>query len=310
MGAPPLPDFAAIEAAARRLAGRCERTPLVPFLHATSGRRVLLKLENRQTTRSFKARGAQNCALKASESTKLPGLITFSSGNHGQATALAAERLGLSCTVVCPTDLREGKRRAMERLGAECLLHGRTSAERHERALEVAAERGLFLIPPYDHEDVIAGQGTVGLELAEQAGELALVVVPVGGGGLISGIATALEVLRPGLAVWGVEPVDADDARRSLAAGRLESNRHPSQSACDGLRNTRLGELNFRVISQRVAGIAAVPDDEVLEAAALIDAAGLGPVEPSGAIALAAVLFGRLPLPEAPIACVVSGGNT
>lgn len=308
--APPLPGLAEVEAAAARLSGRVERTPLVPLPGPPGGPRILLKLENRQLAGSFKSRGAQNRALRAAESGPLPGLITWSSGNHGQAVALAAQRLGLACTVVAPVDARETKLRAMRERGAELILHGRTSAEREERARALAAERGLLAVPPYDHPDVVAGQGTAGLELHEQAPEeLGLVVVPVGGGGLISGLSTALAALRPGLPVWGVEPADADDARRSLAAGALLRNERPSESACDGLRNTSLGELNWRIVRERVAGLAAVPDEEVLEAAARLEAAGFGPVEPSGAIALAAVLFGRVPLPDAPVACLVSGGN-
>jgi threonine dehydratase len=217
--------------------------------------------------------------------------------------------MGLSCTVVAPEDVSPVKRQAMEQRGARVVLHGRTSAERQERAEALAGEQGLTVVPPYDDPDVVAGQGTVGLEIHEQAHELALVVVPMGGGGLVAGVATALSALRPGLAIWGVEPEDADDARRSLAAGRRLSNEAPSTSACDGLRNTSLGELNWRVVRERVTGIVAVPDREVLAAVALLHERGLGPVEPSGAAATAAVLFGRLPLPEGPVACVVSGGN-
>jgi threonine dehydratase len=256
-----------VEAAARRLAGRIERTPWVPLPGPAGGREIHLKLENRQLTRSFKPRGAQNCALRAAEREQPAGLVTYSSGNHGQATALAAQRLGVPCIVVSPEDVRPLKRNAMEE------------------------------------------RGTVGLEIDEQAEELALVVSPVGGGGLISGIAIALAGRRPGLPVWGVEPDGADDARRSLACGELQSNSGPSTSACDGLRNSRLGDLNWSVIKERVAGIASVPDEEVAVAGARLDAAGFGPVEPSGAAALAAVLHGRIPLPDGPVGCIVSGGN-
>ena len=298
--------------AARRLAGRVLQTPLVRSerLSEAAGRPVLLKLENRQHARCFKPRGALNAALVAASRGPLTGLLTFSSGNHGQAVALAAAELGLPCTVVSPVDVRPEKLAAMRGRGASVVLHGLTSAERMERAVELARETGWLLVPPYDHADVVAGQGTVGLELHEQApADLEAVFVPVGGGGLVSGIATVLSELRPAVRIIGVEPEGADDARRSLAAGRLVGNDRASTSACDGLRNTRLGDVTWSVIQRLVAEIDVVSDQQVENALALLEAEGLGPIEPSGAAAAACVLARGRWLSPRPVIAIVSGGN-
>lgn len=302
------PSRADVQAAARRIAGRILETPIVELAPVGREIRLLLKLENRQHCRCFKPRGALNAALRARESGPVPGLITFSSGNHGQAVALAARELGVSATVVAPEDARASKIEAMEARGARILRHGLTSQERMDRATEIAADEGLLLIPPYDHPDVIAGQGTIGLEIDAGIPGSLVVVVPVGGGGLSAGIALAL-AHRSDVRIVGVEPADADDARRSLATGRLASNDHASTSACDGLRNTRLGRLNWAILSERLENVVTVTDEEVSSAVDLIDAAGHGPVEPSGAAALAAVMAGGVAAARATIVVIVSGGN-
>ncbi len=304
-----IPSPADLVAARARLAGHVIATPLEempPGCLPPGAPRLLLKLENRQHARCFKPRGALNAALRRAEAGSLSGLITFSSGNHGQAVALAARTLGIPCLIVAPEDVRPGKRQAMEALGATVRLHGLTSAERMDRATALAAETAYALIPPYDDFDVICGQSTVGQEIAEQAPGCDAVIVPVGGGGLISGIALATS---DGCRVEGVEPGDADDARRSLAAGRLERNAAPSTSACDGLRNTCLGDLPWRIIRDRVRRIVAVSEAEIAAAVTALDAAGFGPVEPSGAAATAAVLAGHAGREGETVVAIVSGGN-
>lgn len=304
--------LAEVEAAARRLRGRLVRTPLLasPTLGERCGRRVLLKLENRQEARCFKPRGALNAALLAAERGPVPGLLTFSSGNHGQAVALAASVLGVPCVVVAPEDVRPGKRAAMEARGARVVTRGLTSTERMARALELQRELGYALIPPYDHPDVVAGQGTVALEILEDAPDVAACVVPVGGGGLISGIATVMSARRPECPVTGVEPMDGDDARRSLSAGALLANAAPCRSACDGLRNTRLGDLNWSIVRSLVKEIVTVDEAAVDRGVGLLEADGLGPVEPSGAAAAAALLAGRIAPGDGPVVAILSGGNT
>ena len=303
------PASADIDVAARRLKGRIRQIPLAAMDPSGRDIELLLKLENHQHAGSFKPRGALNAALAACERGPLPaGLITFSSGNHGQAVALAAAEIGVPAVVVAPTDVRPTKLAAMEARGARVILHGLTSRERMERAMEMAASDGLLLIPPYDHPDVIAGQGTIGREIAFEAPAPFVVVVPIGGGGLSAGICLALS-RRDDVRVIGVEPEDADDARRSLAAGRIVSNERASTSACDGLRNTRMGDLNFAILRDHLSEIVSVSEADVAEAQRALERAGHGPVEPSGAAAVAAVLAGQAGRPGETVVCVVSGGN-
>jgi threonine dehydratase len=302
-----IPSHEDLLRARRRLHGLLLPTPLVELAHGVAGApRVLLKLESRQRTKSFKPRGALNAALAARERGPVTGLVTFSSGNHGQAVALAANELGVPAIVVAPEDVRATKRLAMEALGARVVLRGLTSGERMQGAREVVETTGYTLIPPYDHPDVIAGQSTVAQEILEQAPALDAIVVPVGGGGLISGTALAVDGR---FEVVGAEPADADDARRSLAAGSLQRNDRPSASPCDGLRNTCVGDLPWSIIRERVGRIDAVSDDEVAGALRILADHALLPVEPSGAAALAAALSGRLADPSKTVACIVSGGN-
>jgi len=302
----------AVRAAAKRIAALVERTPVTELgaSIAEGGPRLLLKLENRQVTGSFKPRGACNAALAAKERGPVTGLITFSSGNHGQALAYAAQHLGVPALVVAPEDVRSVKLEAMTARGATVVRRGLTSHERMVHAQQLAIETGYTLIPPYDDLDVMAGQGTIGLEIREQAGPFDLCCIPIGGGGLVSGISTALDAaLKRSPIVVGVEPEDADDARRSVLAHEIRRNEKPSRSACDGLRNTQVGDIPFAVIQKRVSKIVTVTDSEVLAACALIESAGLGPVEPSGAAAAAAVLAGRAGRVGETVVAIVSGGN-
>ena len=299
-----IPQPADLLAARARLRVLVLETPLSE-LALPQGARLLLKLENRQRTNSFKPRGALNASLAARERGPVTGLVTFSSGNHGQAVALAARELGVPCVVVAHEDVRASKLAGMESLGATVTKRGLTSAERMERAIELSRENGYTLVPPYDHPDILCGQSTVAQEILEQAPEVTTIVVPVGGGGLVSGTALAASHRAR---IVGAEPEGADDARRSLMAGRLVRNDAPSASACDGLRNTCVGDLPWSVIRERVSGIVAVSEDEVRAARVAIESAGFGPVEPSGAASVAAVMSGRVPC-EGVVVAIVSGGN-
>ncbi len=267
-----------------------------------------LKAENLQRTGSFKIRGAYNAVAGLNEAERARGVITYSSGNHGQAVACAAQLQGIHAMVVMPEDAMPGKIEATRRWGAEVCFAGHTSLDRQERALELVEEHGYSVIPPFDDVRIIAGQGTAGLEILEQRPTLTAVVVPIGGGGLISGISTAIKSLRPDVRVIGVEPEGGADAQQSLATGTLVTL-PKINTVADGLRTSRVGELNFEIIRQCVDEIVRVPDSEILEAVGLIAREARLVVEPSGAVAPAAVLFGHTGLEGADIVAVISGGN-
>ncbi len=286
------------------------RTPLLsaPGLAAQLGLEALyLKPECLQVTGSFKYRGAFTKVHQVAPELAGRGVITYSSGNHGQAVAAAAARHGLAAAVVMPEDAVAEKVAGALAWGAEVRFAGHSSLERQAAAEALAAERGWAVIPPFDDPWVIAGQATIGLELAEDLWTSDGVLVPVGGGGLAAGISLALSHLRPDCPVWGVEPEGADDARRSLAAGELVSLDHPT-TVCDGLRTSRLGELPFSILSRHLGQVLTVPDhlcgqavERLLREAKLV-------VEPSGAVGLAALLAGAAPSFRRPT-LILSGGN-
>lgn len=309
---PKPPTLENIQAAAAGLAGRIRRTPLVaaPSLSHRTGRDVHAKLENRQVAACFKPRGALTFSLRAADRGPVAGLVTASSGNHGQAVALAAATLGVPCAVVVPEDVRPLKQRRIEELGAEVVRHGFTSTDRLDLAAKLADGRRWLFVPPYDHPDIVAGQATVGLELVEEMpAETTACVVPVGGGGLAAGVGIVLAAMRPSVRLTVAEPADADDLRRSLAAGRRERVEVPSTSACDGLRNSCVGHLNWHVLASLRPSCVAVSEASVAEAEALLRADGLGPVEPSGAAAAAALLSAEIGEAGSPVVVLVSGGN-
>lgn len=297
-----------IEAAAQRLTGHARRTPLLssPFLDDLAGRRVLVKAECLQHTGSFKFRGAWNaiCALNPK------GVIAFSSGNHAQGVALSARLKGLPAVIIMPSDAPANKIDNTRALGAEVVLYDRATEDRDEIGTRLSAERGLTLIKPFDMAEVIAGQGTTGLEIAEQAAEAgvheAQVIVPAGGGGLASGIALALNTRAPRFRVHPAEPEGFDDIARSLAAGVIEGNTRLSGSICDAIVTPQPGNLTWPIL-QRLCGAGfVVTEDEVLKAMALAHDRLKLVIEPGGAVALAAALF--RPGTGAAIA-VASGGN-
>jgi threo-3-hydroxy-L-aspartate ammonia-lyase len=299
-----------VRAAAARLDGVAHRTPVITSrtLDEIVGSSVHLKAECLQRGGAFKFRGAYNKISSLSPDALGRGVIAYSSGNHAQAVAIAAGLLGTSATIVMPEDAPRAKLDATRGYGAEVVFFDRWSESREEIGARIAAERGLELVKPYDDPLVMAGQGTTALELLDAVDELDVLVVPVGGGGLIAGCATAAAALRPGIRVIGVEPEAADDTRRSLAAGERIHIELP-RTIADGLQSSEPGELTFAVNRHLVDEVVTVGDDEIIDAMAfLFDRVKLV-TEPSGAVGVAALLTGRVRAPGARIGVVISGGN-
>ena len=310
-----LPTAADVLAAAGRLAGVARETPLLAdtTLDAATGGRILLKLEPLQHTGSFKVRGAFNRLVQLSPAERAAGVVAFSSGNHAQGVAWAARRLGVAAAIVMPADAPRAKVDNTRALGAEVILYDRERENREEIAARLAAGRGATLVPSYDDPHIIAGQGTVGLEIMRQSAVLGLVpddvIVCCSGGGLVSGVALAVREAAPGTRVFTAEPEAFDDARRSLAAGRRERNPSGGRSICDALQAPTPGVLTFALMQHLLAGGLAVSDDEVMHAMAWAWRELKVVVEPGGAVALAAVLAGKLDCAGRTVAVVVSGGN-
>lgn len=294
--------------AAAALRGVAVRTPLV-WIEALG---AWLKLESQQPIGAFKVRGAFNAIRKLPEAERRRGVITFSSGNHGQAVAFAAQRFGVRAVIVMPETAPAIKVQGVQRWGGEVVTAGRTSEDRRVAALEIAAREGLAVIPPFDHADVVAGQATVALEIVEQLPDVATVVVPVGGGGLISGVVRGLAAARSQARVVGVEPAGAPKLTRSLAAGRPVTLERTA-SIADGLITLTVGGIPFDVLHEhrdRLAGVVTVQDDSIRDAVHFLHhECGLA-VEPSGAATTAALRSGALePYRQPPLVLVVSGGN-
>ncbi|HSC92469.1 MAG TPA: threo-3-hydroxy-L-aspartate ammonia-lyase [Gaiellaceae bacterium] len=295
-----------VEAAAARLDGVAHRTPVFTSrtLDALAGGTLFLKAESLQRSGAFKFRGAYNAIASLSEEERRRGVAAYSSGNHAQAVALAASLVGAPAVILMPEDAPETKVAATRGYGAEIVHYDRFREQREALGRALAAERGLTLIPPYDHPAVVAGQGTVALELLEQAPRLDLLVTPVGGGGLISGCAVAAE----GVEVVGVEPEAGDDVRRSLE--RLERVTIPvPRTIADGLQTTSPGELPFAIIRERVARVVTVTDEELVGAMRFLFERLKLVVEPSGAAAAAALLAGAIDAHGRRVGVVLSGGN-
>jgi threonine dehydratase len=297
-----------IRSAADGLGGVAVRTPLraVPALAASLGVPVYLKPENEQPTGAFKLRGAWTFISRLSEDARRTGVITYSSGNHGQAVAYVAQRMGLRAVVVMPETAPRAKVEGVRQWSGEVVFAGRTSEDRYTRALALAEAEGLTVVPPYDHPDIIAGQGTVGLEIAEDLPDVACVAVPVGGGGLIAGIATALAALRPDAAVTGVEPMDSAALAAALAAGRpVRLDR--TTSIADGLLPLSVGRVTFEQARDRVTAVQ-VSEEAIRDATVWLNRACAVRAEPSGSVTVAAVRSGVLQA-SGPTVLVVSGGN-
>ncbi|MFF7986215.1 threo-3-hydroxy-L-aspartate ammonia-lyase [Streptomyces sp. NPDC007901] len=296
--------------AAARIKGVAHRTPVLRSrtLDELVGAEVFLKCENLQRIGAFKFRGAYNAASRLSAAQLAKGIAAYSSGNHAQAVALAARELGTTAVIVMPEDTPRAKLEATAGYGAEIVTYDRYTGDRVAIGEALAADRGLALIPPYEHPHVIAGQGTAALELIEEVGELDALVVPVGGGGLIAGSATAAKGLLPGIRVVGVEPEAGDDTRRSLAAGHRVSIPVP-RTIADGQAADIPGELTFSVNRRLVDDISLVSDEQIRDAMRFAFERLKTVVEPSGASGLAALLARRVtPLPRR-IGVVLSGGN-
>jgi threonine dehydratase len=297
-----------IRAAADRVAPVVVRTPL---LESVAHPGLWLKPENLQPTGAFKLRGATNAVLALSPTERERGVVTDSSGNHGLALAYTARRLGIPCVVVMPEVAPPFKIDAVRSLGAEIVLV--PPPDRLSRTLAIASERGLAVVPPFDHPDIIAGQATIGLEILADLPSVAAVLVPVGGGGLASGVASAVTLVNPAVRVIGVEPELAGDAAESLRSGQLTrwSTDQTYRTTADGLR-TALSELTFAHLRERLADIITVTEAEITSAVVELARTARLVVEPSGAVATAAFLHHRSALgvaPDAPVVAVVSGGN-
>ena len=300
-----------IRAAQARIAGVAVRTPLVKLEIASAAGEVWVKNEGAQATGSFKLRGAYNRIAQLTAEERGRGVITYSSGNHAQGVAYAARALGVKAVIVMPSNAPEMKRRATTALGAEIVTVGPASAERKQKAEELAAEFGYVVVPPYDDLAIIAGQGTCGLEIVEELPDVDLVLSPVSGGGLLSGVAAAVKRVRPETRVIGVEPELAGDAQESFRAGEIVTwpAEMTTRTICDGLRTQSVGERNFEHMRAFVDDIVTVSDDEVRDAMRTLSSAGIK-AEPSGAVTTAAVLFHEKELlPYRKVVAILSGSN-
>jgi len=312
----PMVSLDDIRAAQNVLRGIAVRTPLFEWTGAADQRKLYLKLENLQPIGAFKLRGAYNKVASLTDQERRRGVISYSSGNHAQGVAYAARALGVKAIIVMPGNAPKNKLEATAALGAEIVTVGPGSEERRLRAEQLAAEHGYTIVPPYNDEKIIAGQGTVGLEILEDLPNVGTVLVPVGGGGLISGVAAAIKLSNrlsnTKIKVIGVEPELAADARASLRAGRIGSfpAEQVSQTVADGLRTQSVGAINFEHIRAYVDDIVSVTEDEIREATRALSTNAKTLAEPSGAVAVAAFLFHAGELPETEInVAVISGGN-
>jgi threonine dehydratase len=302
--------FEDVRAAAERLRGLAHATPIATSrtLDALAGRELFLKCENLQRGGAFKFRGAYNMISQLPEEVRRRGLLAGSSGNHAQGVALAARLLGAPAVICMPSDAPAVKVAATRGYGAEVVFYDRFTQEREALVQQLAEERSLTIVPPYDHPRIMAGAGTAALELVEAVPDLDALVAPIGGGGLIAGSAIAAHGLRQAIRVIGVEPADADDTRRSLEAGQ-RTRIAPPGTIADGLRVPIPGALTFPIVQRHVAEVVTVSDAEILDAVRFALLRLKLVIEPSGAVPLAAALAGRLPAGARRVGIIISGGN-
>jgi threonine dehydratase len=310
MPAPSVPTHEDVAAAADRIRGVAHRTPVHTSrtVDERTGARVFFKCENFQRAGAFKFRGAYNALSRLSPEHRKRGVLTYSSGNHAQALALAGRMLGASVTIVMPSDAPSVKIAATRGYGGDVVLYDRRRESREQIGARLAGERGLLVIPPYDHADVVAGQGTVVMELIEETGPLDLLLAPCGGGGLLSGSALAARALAPGCRVVGVEPEKADDATRSFRTRTLQTVSDPDTIA-DGARTPSLGTITFPLVLDHVDGMVTVSDDAIVSATVFLWNRLKIVVEPTGAMAAAALFEERVPARGLRVGVIVSGGN-
>lgn len=304
-------SFEDVLRAEERLAGVAHRTPIFTSrtVDKMTGFRVFFKAENLQRAGAFKFRGAYNTLSQLSDEEKKRGVVAYSSGNHAQGVAYAAKLLGIPATIVMPTDAPQSKLAATRGYGADVVFHDRQTENRAEIAAEISRKTGAVIIPPFDHPYIMAGQGTAGLELMQDVPGLDVLITPVGGGGLLSGSATAAKGINPKIRVFGVETERSNDWWQSVRAGeRIKIA--PPDTIADGMRTQQPGELTFAVVQSLVEDILLVSEDEVKDAMRLILTRMKILAEPTGAVAPAAVLSGKLDAPAgAKIGVVISGGN-
>ena len=308
--APRLPTYADVEAAAGRIAGVAHRTPVMTSRTANerTGAELFFKCENLQRSGAFKFRGALNAIRSLSADQRTRGVVAFSSGNHAQAIAYAGQLEGVRTVIVMPTDAPALKLAATEGYGGEIVRYDRYRQDREEIGRQLAAEQGLALIPPFNHPDVIAGQGTAAKELIEETGPLDLLLVCTGGGGLTSGCALAARALSPGCQVVGVEPQAGNDIQQSLAAGRIVTIPVP-RSIADGALTTAPGSLTFALLQQLGVRVATVPDDALIETMRFFVERMKLIVEPTGCLAAAVAFTGAVPVEGKRVGVIISGGN-
>jgi threonine dehydratase len=297
-------------AAAERLRGVAHRTPVVTSrtLDARTGAAAFLKCENLQRMGAFKFRGAYNRLVQLDAAARARGVVAFSSGNHAQGVALAAKLLGIPATIVMPEDAPAAKVAATREYGAEVVFYDRSTMNRGSIAADVAAQTGATLVPPYDDPAIVAGQGTVALELLRDVPDLDVLLVCTGGGGLLAGCALAAAALRPAIAVYGVEPEAGDDFRQSFVLGERVEIAVP-ETIADGQRTTSPGVLTFAIVKRLCAGILTVRDDDLRAAMSFAFERLKLVVEPSGAAALAALLTGAVDVAGKRVGVILSGGN-
>jgi threonine dehydratase len=310
-----LPTYAEVQAAAKRIAGHAVVTPLLnsPSLDKKLGGRLLIKAEPLQRTGSFKFRGAYNKISQIPAVDRAKGVVAYSSGNHAQGVASAATMLGLPSWIIMPADAPAIKIARTKEFGATVVSYDRYKDDREALGIELQKKYGATLVRPYDDRDILCGQGTVGLEIAAQCDAIGIVpdavIVCCGGGGLVSGTALALSGALPGVPVYSAEPADFDETKRSLVSGKRESNSPDARSICDALLAPMPGELTFALNRTLLKGGLAVTDDEVRSAMRTVFVEFKLVVEPGGAVAIASVLSGKMPISGKTIVAVASGGN-
>lgn len=302
--------FDDVARAHERIKPYAKRTPVLTSatIDALTGAKVFFKCENFQRMGAFKFRGAYNALSQLSADQKKKGVVAFSSGNHAQAVALAGKLLGIRATIVMPTDAPKVKLEATRGYGAEVVMYDASNEDRQKIAEKLAAERGFTLIPPFDHPHILAGQGTAAKELIEETGPLDLLMVPCGGGGLLSGCSIAAKHLSPLCRVIGVEPAAGDDGLRAFRSGKLETIKLPDTIA-DGARTTSLGKITFALIQKHVDDFLTVTDEELLKWMFFLWERMKIVVEPTGALAAAALLQGKTDAKGKKVGVVISGGN-
>ena len=303
-------SFDDVAKAHERIAGTVHRTPVMTSATADgrTGGSLFFKCENLQRMGAFKFRGGYNSLAQFSPEQRQKGVITFSSGNHAQATALSAKILGMRAVIVMPKDAPAAKVAATRGYGAEIVMYDRYTESREEIGAQLSREQGLTLIPPYDHPHVMAGQGTAAKELLEDAGPLDILLAPLGGGGLLSGCAVAARAMSPACEIYGVEPEAGNDGQRSFRAGQIIAIATP-QTIADGAQTQRLGTLTFPIIRQSVKDILTVSDQELVDAMRFFVERMKIVVEPTGCLAAAAVFSGKIDVAGKRVGVVLSGGN-